>query len=221
MHDAIRSGIEAYKFCMISCDISFHICCTLASSSFKLVGCPTRRPKRSQICSIGDKPGDRAGQGSKGGIEALTTGSPHTNTIVTTADIESGFVAKDDLVPFRCSPVSSCVAPLTPNGGVDGWASRAAHVMGAAIPNVLKPGAFVWFKKRQGPLVKVLTVPGWRPMKQLAVHLHFLRCGGLLDDWSVKGVMNLVFVYMTYLGSTGHSTSPQHNQSDLIDELLA
>ncbi|GFV63936.1 uncharacterized protein TNCV_12181 [Trichonephila clavipes] len=36
-----------------------------------------------------------------------------------------------------------------------------------------------------GPLVKVLAVPGWRPMKQLAVRVHFLRCGGLLDDWSV------------------------------------
>ncbi|GFU56871.1 hypothetical protein TNCV_2437501 [Trichonephila clavipes] len=32
-----------------------------------------------------------------------TTLSPHTNTIVITAEIESGFVAKDDLVPFRCS----------------------------------------------------------------------------------------------------------------------
>ncbi|GFT83894.1 hypothetical protein TNCV_2019901 [Trichonephila clavipes] len=41
----------------------------------------------------------------------------------------------------------------------------------------------------QGPLVKVLPVPGWRPMKQLAVHVHFLRCGGLLDDWSVESVV--------------------------------
>ncbi|GFT07095.1 hypothetical protein TNCV_1416121 [Trichonephila clavipes] len=32
--------------------------------------------------------------------------------IVSTAEIESGFVDKDNLVPFRCSPVSSCVAPL-------------------------------------------------------------------------------------------------------------
>ncbi|GFS76230.1 hypothetical protein TNCV_4667781 [Trichonephila clavipes] len=30
-----------------------------------------------------------------------TTGFPHTNTVVITAEIESGFVAKDDLVPFR------------------------------------------------------------------------------------------------------------------------
>ncbi|GFV68286.1 hypothetical protein TNCV_1875681 [Trichonephila clavipes] len=28
------------------------------------------------------------------------------NTIIITAEIESGFVAKDDLVPFRCSPRS-------------------------------------------------------------------------------------------------------------------
>ncbi|GFY12378.1 hypothetical protein TNCV_284811 [Trichonephila clavipes] len=45
-------------------------------------------------------------------MEAFTTGSSHTNVIVITAEIESGCarVAKDD--PFRCSPVSSCVAPL-------------------------------------------------------------------------------------------------------------
>ncbi|GFT97723.1 uncharacterized protein TNCV_4229151 [Trichonephila clavipes] len=30
--------------------------------------------------------------------------------IVFTAEIESGFVAKDDLVPFNCSPVSSCAS---------------------------------------------------------------------------------------------------------------
>ncbi|GFW00765.1 uncharacterized protein TNCV_2305381 [Trichonephila clavipes] len=35
------------------------------------------------------------------------------------------------------------------------------------------------------------TVPGWRLMKQLAVRVHFLRCGGLLDDWSVEGVLSL------------------------------
>ncbi|GFU74108.1 uncharacterized protein TNCV_1642321 [Trichonephila clavipes] len=103
-------------------------------------------------------------------------GSLRTNTIAITAEIESGFVTKDDLVPFRCSPVSSCAAPLQTE------ASRAAHVMGAAIPNVLQPGAFIWFEKIQGLLVNVLPVPGWRPMKQLAVCGHFLRCGGLLDN---------------------------------------
>ncbi|GFW74609.1 uncharacterized protein TNCV_961841 [Trichonephila clavipes] len=87
------------------------------------------------------------------------------------------------MVPSRCT---------TPNGGIDGWASRATHIMGPAIPNVLQPGTFVWFEKTQGPLMKVL--PGWRPMKQLAVRVHFLRCGVLLDDWSVKVLLSLVFV---------------------------
>ncbi|GFW37693.1 e3 ubiquitin-protein ligase RNF13 [Trichonephila clavipes] len=73
-------------------------------------------------------------------------------------------------------------------------ASRAAHGMGAVIPNVLQPGAFVLLEKTQGPLVKVLPVAGWRPIKQLAVHVHFLQWGGLLDDWSVEGVLSLVFV---------------------------
>ncbi|GFV65718.1 e3 ubiquitin-protein ligase RNF13 [Trichonephila clavipes] len=53
---------------------------------------------------------------------------------------------------------------------------------GPAIPNVIQLGAFVWFEKTQGPLVEVLHVPGWRPINQLAVRVHFLRCGGLLDD---------------------------------------
>ncbi|GFW53463.1 e3 ubiquitin-protein ligase RNF13 [Trichonephila clavipes] len=73
-------------------------------------------------------------------------------------------------------------------------ASMAAHVMDTVISNVLQPGAFVWFKKTQVTLVKVLPVPGWRPMKQLAVRAHFLRCDGLLDDWSVEGVLSLVIV---------------------------
>ncbi|GFT98180.1 uncharacterized protein TNCV_789841 [Trichonephila clavipes] len=37
-------------------------------------------------------------------------------------------------------------------------------------------------------------VPGWWLMKQLAVHVHFLQCGGHFDDWSVEGVPRLVFV---------------------------
>ncbi|GFY10155.1 hypothetical protein TNCV_360221 [Trichonephila clavipes] len=52
-------------------------------------------------------------------IKAFTTGSPHTNTIVTTAEIESGFVAKDDLVLFRCSPAASCSAPFQTEASMD------------------------------------------------------------------------------------------------------
>ncbi|PRD29106.1 UNVERIFIED_CONTAM: hypothetical protein NCL1_30387 [Trichonephila clavipes] len=92
--------------------------------------------------------------------------------------------------------------------------------MGPAIPNVLQPGAFVWFEGTQGLLMKVLPVPGWWSMKQLAVRVHFLRCGDLLDDWSVEGVLKLVFVLMTSLGSICANTSSQYNQSGLIDELL-
>ncbi|GFX12007.1 uncharacterized protein TNCV_2997911 [Trichonephila clavipes] len=44
----------------------------------------------------------------------------HTNTIVITAEIESGFVVKDDMVPLRCSPVSSCVAPLQTEASMGG-----------------------------------------------------------------------------------------------------
>ncbi|GFX73960.1 uncharacterized protein TNCV_2954451, partial [Trichonephila clavipes] len=53
-------------------------------------------------------------------VKAGLRRSPHTNTIVITAEIESGFVAKDDLVPFRCSPVSSCAAPLQTEASMGG-----------------------------------------------------------------------------------------------------
>ncbi|GFU00245.1 uncharacterized protein TNCV_802041 [Trichonephila clavipes] len=125
-------------------------------------------------------------------IEAFTTGSLHTNKIAITTEIESGFVAKDNLVPFCYSRVSLCAAPLQTEASI-GWASKAVHVMDAVIPNV-QPDAFVWFENTQWPLVTVRPVPGWRPMKQLAVHVPFLRCGGLLDDWSVEGVVILVFM---------------------------
>ncbi|GFU95701.1 e3 ubiquitin-protein ligase RNF13 [Trichonephila clavipes] len=90
---------------------------------------------------------------------------------------------------FHSAAVQFPRARHNPNGGVDGWASRVAHVMGVTITNVLQPDNFVWFEKTQGLLMKVLPVPGWRPMRPLSVCVHFLRGGGLLNDWSVEGFL--------------------------------
>ncbi|GFT30600.1 hypothetical protein TNCV_711471 [Trichonephila clavipes] len=57
-------------------------------------------------------------------IEALTTGSPHSITIVLTAEIESGFVTKDDLVSFCCNPVFSCAAPVHTEASMGGRCQR-------------------------------------------------------------------------------------------------
>ncbi|GFV05246.1 hypothetical protein TNCV_224591 [Trichonephila clavipes] len=46
--------------------------------------------------------------------------SPHTNTITNIAEIQSEFVAKDDLVPFHYSPVSSCAASLQTEASMGG-----------------------------------------------------------------------------------------------------
>ncbi|GFV75669.1 hypothetical protein TNCV_2241181 [Trichonephila clavipes] len=48
----------------MSRDILFHICCNLASSLSKPMGCPTHRLKYSQIYSIGEHFGDRVEPGS-------------------------------------------------------------------------------------------------------------------------------------------------------------
>ncbi|GFV27826.1 uncharacterized protein TNCV_984641 [Trichonephila clavipes] len=121
-----------------------------------------------QICSIGDKSGDQAAQGR----------------IVTVRSQSCDILAvRPGSIPLQSSFL---MRGTTPNGAVDGWVSRAAHVMVTAIPNALEPGAFVCSKKKPGPL------SGWRPMKQSAIRVHFLRCGGLFDDWSVKGLLSVV-----------------------------
>ncbi|GFT83066.1 hypothetical protein TNCV_629011 [Trichonephila clavipes] len=47
---------------------------------------------------------------NKGRIEVSTTWSTHTSTLVIISEIETGFIAKDVLVPFHCSPVSTLQA---------------------------------------------------------------------------------------------------------------
>ncbi|GFU40045.1 uncharacterized protein TNCV_3348061 [Trichonephila clavipes] len=47
------------------------------------------------------------------------------------------------------------------------------------------------------------------------------RLGVKTSEPGLEDVLSLVLVKVTYLGSTGPNTSSQHNQSGLIDELLA
>ncbi|GFW51915.1 hypothetical protein TNCV_1188461 [Trichonephila clavipes] len=49
---------------------------------------------------------------AKAGLRSSPWGTTHDHTIVITTQIESTFVAENDLVPFCCSPVPSCVTPL-------------------------------------------------------------------------------------------------------------
>ncbi|GFT44073.1 hypothetical protein TNCV_3125111 [Trichonephila clavipes] len=86
------------------------------------------------------------------------------------------------------------VHDTTPNGGVGGWVSLAAHVKGIAISDVLQSGALRWFEHTQGSVMKVLLVSGQYPMRQLAVRARVVLCDGLLDDWSVDDVLSLVTV---------------------------
>ncbi|GFU70405.1 uncharacterized protein TNCV_4216821 [Trichonephila clavipes] len=75
--------------------------------------------------------------------------------IVITAEIEFGFVAKDDLVPFRCSPVSLCVAPLQTEALMGG--RQEQHTEGATIAWMTADEAVVctrvflmmWWSSRQ------------------------------------------------------------------------
>ncbi|GFW57771.1 putative DD41D transposase [Trichonephila clavipes] len=50
--------------------------------------------------------------------QVFTMGLPHTNTIVITAQIKPRLVAEDDLVPFYCSHILSCMIPLQSEASV-------------------------------------------------------------------------------------------------------
>ncbi|GFY32794.1 uncharacterized protein TNCV_4639001 [Trichonephila clavipes] len=57
---------------------------------------------------------------AKAGLRRSPRGLPIRNTIVISAEIESGFVTKDELVPFHFSPVSSCAVPLQTEASMGG-----------------------------------------------------------------------------------------------------
>ncbi|GFS96601.1 hypothetical protein TNCV_3943911 [Trichonephila clavipes] len=100
-------------------------------------------------------------------IEAFTTCPPHTHTIVITAQVESSFVAEDDLVPFVADQSRRARHHLKRRRKGEG--TLTARVMGAVIPDILQPYTLRWFGKTQGPVVKVLKVSGQQPMRKLAL----------------------------------------------------
>ncbi|GFW91203.1 uncharacterized protein TNCV_3301791 [Trichonephila clavipes] len=89
--------------------------------------------------------------------------------IVITAEIKSGFVAKDDLVSFLGNQVSSCVADSKRRCR---WAGVKDNTrIGCRDPECPSARRLHMVREDTG---KVLSVPGWWPMKQLAVRVHFL-----------------------------------------------
>ncbi|GFV81947.1 uncharacterized protein TNCV_3151451 [Trichonephila clavipes] len=127
----------------------------------------------------------------QGRIESITTGS-HTRTIVITAEIESGFVTKDNLAPFHCSPVSSgvhhskqsCrwvgVKGSTPNGRRDPKCPSARRLR---------------MVREDTGTIGVDTNCVWMSSDEAIGYTRaFLTIWGLLDNWSVEKVLSLVFV---------------------------
>ncbi|GFV65092.1 hypothetical protein TNCV_2303991 [Trichonephila clavipes] len=70
---------------------------------------------------------------------------------------------------------NTVVHDSTPNGGVSGWVSLAAHITGSVISDVLQPGVLRLFGKTQGScseVVKVLSMSRQRQMCQLALRVR-------------------------------------------------
>ncbi|GFW01293.1 hypothetical protein TNCV_5029481 [Trichonephila clavipes] len=95
---------------------------------------------------------------SKGRIEAFNIGSPYMNMIVIRAEIESGFVTKDD------------------QGSIPLQSTRRLRMVQEDIGAPSEGATCAWMAANK------------------AVGVHFLRCGGLLDHWSVEGLLSLVFM---------------------------
>ncbi|GFU79346.1 hypothetical protein TNCV_2138691 [Trichonephila clavipes] len=68
---------------------------------------------------------------------------------------------------------SSLVCGTTPDGGVDGWASRTEQVMNATIPNALQSGEFVWFEDTGAPN-EGATCAWMAADETVTVRVHFL-----------------------------------------------
>ncbi|GFY09533.1 hypothetical protein TNCV_4322121 [Trichonephila clavipes] len=84
----------------------------------------------------------------------------------------SRFVAEDDLVPFHCSPIPSCVTPLQMEASL-------VDVIGSACDGS-REGSGI----QRAPVVKMLPVSEQRPMRD--------QWESLLDDWSIEGVLSLI-----------------------------
>ncbi|GFW09775.1 hypothetical protein TNCV_868371 [Trichonephila clavipes] len=61
------------------------------------------------------------------------------NTIVITAQIESRFVAEDDLIPFRCIPILSRATPRQTETSVDGATQSSSTILETANIGIKSP----------------------------------------------------------------------------------
>ncbi|GFW86770.1 uncharacterized protein TNCV_2809251 [Trichonephila clavipes] len=73
--------------------------------------------------------------------------------------------------------------------GVKGSTRNGRHDTKCPSPRHLR-----MVREDTGAPIKGATCALLGPMKRLAVQVHFLQCGCLLCDWSVKDVLSLVFV---------------------------
>ncbi|GFV35507.1 uncharacterized protein TNCV_3205381 [Trichonephila clavipes] len=78
------------------------------------------------------------------------------------------------------------VRGTTPNGGFDGGRVKGSTSNGRRDHKCPSARRLHMVREDTGALNEGATC-AW-PMEQLAVRMHFLRCGGLLDDWSEPGL---------------------------------
>ncbi|GFX13482.1 uncharacterized protein TNCV_2192361 [Trichonephila clavipes] len=129
--------------------------------------------------------------------------------------IESGFVAKDDQVPFRCSPVSSCAASLETEAAMGGRhgrrdlkcpSARRLHMVREDTDAPSEGATCAWMAADEAVGCTLAFLKMWWPSRRLVCRRR-PKAGLRVNDISR--------IYC------GPNTSSQHNQIGLIDELLA
>ncbi|GFY01197.1 uncharacterized protein TNCV_5076641 [Trichonephila clavipes] len=120
-------------------------------------------------------------------IEAFTTGSPLTNTIVITGEIESGFVANPDSISpvgdrFHSAAVQFSRAWHHSKRRRRWLGNKGSTCNGRSDPKCPSARRLRMVREDTGAPDVGATCAWMSSMKQLAVHVHFLRWGGLLDD---------------------------------------
>ncbi|GFS67306.1 uncharacterized protein TNCV_2902841 [Trichonephila clavipes] len=135
--------------------------------------------------------------------------------VVITAEIESGFVAKDDLVPFRCNPVSSCATPHQTEASmmsVKGSSRNGCRDLKGASARCLR-----MIREHTGALSQGATCAWIMAVEVVGCTRAFLTM------W--RSSRQLVCRGRPEPGLHVHDISriqwSQHNQSGQIDELLA
>ncbi|GFW49629.1 hypothetical protein TNCV_2844101 [Trichonephila clavipes] len=92
-------------------------------------------------------------------------------------NLDSSLKRRPGSIPLQSSFL---VRGTIPNGGVDGWASKSTHVLAAPQPKCPSAKRLRMVQDTGAPNEGATCT--WMVADKAIGMIHFLRCGGFLDD---------------------------------------